>query len=65
MAKEPKPKTAGPNLYPEARTDAQRAALTVTCQYLGRVYYEGDTICYRHKAWVCTGGSWAPTGADC
>lgn len=58
--------TQGPNRYPDARGKADRARLDVTCRYLGKVFYEGDTICYRRDEWVCAApGEWRPTGRRC
>ena len=58
--------TKGPNKYPEPRTEAQRGALEVTCRYLGKVFYEGDTICYRGDEWECgSTGEWEETGKRC
>jgi hypothetical protein len=54
-----------PNLYPDPLTDDHALAAAVTCQFLGRVFYEGDTICYQDGVWVCTLGAWAPTGEAC
>lgn len=55
----------GPNRKPEAETDAQRAALLTTCMYLGKTFYENDTICYRREQWVCHAGAWEKTGNAC
>lgn len=55
----------GPNKYPEPRTEAQLAALQSPCRYLGREFYEGDTICYRGDEWRCSAGNWIETGEKC
>ncbi len=56
---------AGPNRYPEATTAAHFEALTVTCQYLGKIFYEGDIICYQGGQWRCSNGEWVDTGGKC
>ena len=55
----------GPNKYPEPRTQAQAQALVMSCRYLGRIFYEGDTICYRGGQWQCHQGGWSDTGQSC
>jgi hypothetical protein len=68
-------KTVGPNRLPEgdrakatAAAAAASAALTAAesgCRFLGQDFAEGDTICYRSKVWICSGGSWARTSVNC
>ena len=55
----------GPNKYAEPRTANQAAAATKTCKYLGKIFYEGDKICYRGGEWRCAEGSWVDTGRSC
>lgn len=55
----------GPNKYPEPRTQAQAEVLATTCKYLGRIFYEGDTICYRGGQWQCSQGNWVDAGQRC
>lgn len=33
--------------------------------YLGKTFYENDTICYWREQWVCLGGAWEKTGNAC
>ena len=54
-----------PNDYPNALIAEHTAAAAVTCQFLGKVFYEGDTICYQGGEWVCQPGGWAQTGNPC
>lgn len=58
-------RTKGPNKKRHAETDSQRAALASTCMFLGKTFYEGDTICYRKEEWVCASGAWEKTGNGC
>ena len=55
----------GPNKYPDARSEEEREALRSTCRFLGKIFYEGDRICYREREWECAGGEWVETGSDC
>ena len=36
-----------------------------TCQFLGRTFHDGDTICYQRGVWVCRSGAWVATGEAC
>jgi len=36
-----------------------------TCQFAGKEYSEGATICSNNREYVCTDGQWSPTGAEC
>lgn len=68
-------KVSGPNRLSEgdsakARAAAAAAAAALTaagsgCRFLGHDFAEGETICYRSKVWICSGGSWAKTAVDC
>lgn len=55
----------GPNRFPEARTEVEAAAVATTCRFLGRIFYEGDTICYQGSEWRCSQGNWAGPGRKC
>jgi hypothetical protein len=54
-----------PNELPNAVTAEHEAALATACRFLGKVFYEGDTICYDSSEWVCSGGDWQKTGRSC
>jgi hypothetical protein len=54
-----------PNHLAEPQTAEDLAALQVTCQFLGKTFYEGNTICYRNSEWQCTADGWVRTGNSC
>jgi len=54
-----------PNDLPDAMTPEHVQALEVTCQFLGKTFYEGDTICYQSAEWVCGAAGWSKTGNAC
>jgi hypothetical protein len=54
-----------PNHLPGPQTQEDSAALAVTCQYLGKTFYEGNKICYQSQQFVCTPTGWVKTGNDC
>lgn len=54
-----------PNELREALTKKQMARLGLTCKFLGKIFYEGDLICYDDKEWVCNSGQWKKTGNQC
>lgn len=54
-----------PNAYPAALTAEHELAAAQTCQFLGKVFYEGDTICYQGGVWVCEAGAWSRTPEAC
>jgi hypothetical protein len=54
-----------PNELAEAQTPADRAALAVTCQFLGKTYYLGDRVCWQNIQWVCTTQNWQKTEQPC
>lgn len=43
---------------PKARTLQEKLLAALTCQYLGKTYYEGDTITYKDGEWHCHQGEW-------
>ena len=42
----------------DPQTPAHKAALKLTCRYVGRTYYEGDKISFRGAQWECHQGEW-------
>lgn len=40
------------------QTPAHKAALKLTCRYVGKTYYEGDTISHGGSNWECHQGKW-------
>jgi hypothetical protein len=40
------------------QTPAHKAALKVTCRYLGKKFYEGDRINHGGSDWECHQGQW-------
>lgn len=62
---QPVPRTDGPNQFPNALSAKDRAALGVTCRFLGKTFNEGDLICYQGGEWVCGAEGWAATGKSC
>jgi hypothetical protein len=54
-----------PNNVPDPLTPAHVAALNVTCQFLGKTFYDGDNVCWQGNEWVCTPGGWVKTGQAC
>jgi hypothetical protein len=56
---------ATPNDLPDAVTASHVRALQVTCQYLGKTFYQGDSICYQSSEWICGVGGWSKTGQTC
>jgi hypothetical protein len=54
-----------PNDFPNAQTPEALAALGVTCLFMGKTFYEGDTICHLSSEWVCTPNGWSKTGNNC
>jgi hypothetical protein len=57
--------TLTPNDLPDPLTAAHVEALQVSCQFLGKTFYQGDKICYQSSEWVCGAGGWAKTGQSC
>jgi hypothetical protein len=54
-----------PNEVSDPITPGHLAALAPTCKFLGKVFYDGDTICYDGFEWQCTNGNWEKTGHSC
>lgn len=54
-----------PNDLPRARNPDERAANAVQCRFLGRIFYEGDTVCWNNRTWVCSEAGWQGPGEDC
>ncbi len=54
-----------PNDLPDPQTAAHIEALQVTCQFLGKTFYQGDTICYQNNEWICEAGGWSKTDQSC
>lgn len=54
-----------PEAYPEALTPEQQEMSNVTCQFLGKIYYLNDKICYKNAVWVCKEGGWDGPGRPC
>jgi hypothetical protein len=54
-----------PNMLRDPQTPEDRAALAVTCLFLGKTFHENDTICYRGGVWRCGAEGWEKTGSHC
>jgi hypothetical protein len=54
-----------PNHLRFAQTPGDEAALQVTCQYMGKTFYGGDTICFESLEWQCGANGWVKTGNAC
>lgn len=54
-----------PNDLPDPLNQEHVQALQITCQFLGKTFYQGDTICYENSEWVCGSGGWSKTGQSC
>jgi len=54
-----------PNHLANIQTPEDEAALQVTCQYLGKVFNEGEVICYQGQEWRCSASGWVKTGNAC
>ena len=37
----------------------------VSCQFLGKTFYQNDKICWKDTEWVCTPQGWSQTGKTC
>jgi|GEM_PF-5798135 len=37
----------------------------VTCVLLGRVYQDGETVCWQGAQWTCDQGHWNGPGSAC
>jgi hypothetical protein len=54
-----------PNDLPNPVTTEHVQALQVTCQFLGKTFYQGDEICYQSSKWTCGVEGWSKTGQSC
>jgi hypothetical protein len=55
-----------PNAHPNPRDADEALASSIQCLLLGRIFYDGDRVCWSdNRIWVCGPGGWAPTDERC
>lgn len=54
-----------PNNLSQPRTAEEAMAAGTTCLFLGKTFYEGDTVCWQSVEWVCTNAGWQKSGNAC